>query len=60
VRAIVGVAKALGKQTIAEFVGDNETLALLREYGVDFAQGYHVGEPLPLPDRSRAAATEAA
>jgi EAL domain-containing protein (putative c-di-GMP-specific phosphodiesterase class I) len=48
VRAIVGVARALGKQTIAEFVGDAATVELLREYGVDFAQGYFIGEPAPI------------
>lgn len=49
VKAIVEVARSLGKQTIAEFVGDEETLRLLREYGVDYAQGYFVGEPHPWP-----------
>lgn len=50
VQAIVGVARGLGKRTIAEFVGDAETLTLLREYGVDFAQGYHIGRPGPIAD----------
>lgn len=45
VKGIVQVARGLGKQTIAEFVGDEETVRLLREYGVDYAQGYHLGEP---------------
>lgn len=45
VKAMVEVARGLGKQTIAEFVGDEETLRLLREYGVDYAQGYHIGRP---------------
>ena len=45
VEAIVGVARVLGKKTIAEFVGDEETVRLLREYGVDYAQGYHIGRP---------------
>jgi EAL domain-containing protein (putative c-di-GMP-specific phosphodiesterase class I) len=49
VQAIVGVARGLGKRTIAEFVGDDETLQLLRGYGVDFAQGYFIGHPAPLP-----------
>lgn len=55
VGAIVDVAHALGKQTIAEFVGDAVTLDLLREYGVDFAQGYYIGHPVPV-DRMRRAA----
>ncbi len=36
-------------QTIAEFVGDRgRPLALLRELGVDYAQGFEVGRPHPL------------
>jgi diguanylate cyclase (GGDEF)-like protein/PAS domain S-box-containing protein len=45
VEAIVQVCHQLEKRTIAEFVEDQATLDLLREYGVDFAQGYHVGRP---------------
>ncbi|MGZ6697837.1 MAG: EAL domain-containing protein, partial [Solirubrobacteraceae bacterium] len=37
-------------QTIAEGVEDAETLELLRGYGVDYAQGYHLGRPAPLQD----------
>jgi diguanylate cyclase (GGDEF)-like protein len=47
IEAIVQVARGLGKETIAEFVGDDETLALMRAYGVDFVQGYHIGRPAP-------------
>jgi len=47
VRAMVEVARGLGIQTIAEYVGDEETVRLLREYGVDYAQGYHIGRPDP-------------
>ncbi len=50
VKAIVEVARGLGKETIAEFVHDAETFRLLREYGVDYAQGYHVGQPLPVSE----------
>jgi EAL domain-containing protein (putative c-di-GMP-specific phosphodiesterase class I) len=45
VRAMVELAHGLGKQTIAEFVEDEETLQLLDELGVDYAQGYHIGRP---------------
>lgn len=51
VKAMVDVAKGLGVRTVAECVGDAETLALLKSYGVDFAQGYHVGRPGPFPVR---------
>ena len=50
VRAIVDLSLRLGKATIAEFVSDDETIELLREYGVDFAQGYHVGRPAPIEE----------
>jgi diguanylate cyclase (GGDEF)-like protein len=46
VQAIVGIAQGLGKTTIAEFVEDHDTATMLREYGVDMAQGYHFGAPV--------------
>jgi EAL domain-containing protein (putative c-di-GMP-specific phosphodiesterase class I) len=45
VQALVGVARGMGKQTIAEYVGDEPTMCLLRDYGVDYAQGFEVGRP---------------
>jgi EAL domain-containing protein (putative c-di-GMP-specific phosphodiesterase class I) len=50
VKAMVEVARGLGKRTIAEFVGDAETLDLLRGFGVDYAQGYYLGHPRPLSE----------
>ncbi len=47
-KALVEVARVLGKKTIAEFVGDAETLKILEAYGVDFAQGFYIGPPGPL------------
>src|SRR6202042_547117 len=48
VKAIVGLARDFGYQTIAEGVEDADTLALVKDYGVDFAQGFHLGRPAPL------------
>ena len=48
VRAIVGLADGFGYKTIAEGVEDAETLALLKDYGVDFAQGFYLGRPAPI------------
>ncbi|MCL5046087.1 MAG: EAL domain-containing protein, partial [Actinobacteria bacterium] len=45
VKAMVQVARGMEKRTVAEFVSDEETVQLLREYGVDYAQGYHIGRP---------------
>jgi EAL domain-containing protein (putative c-di-GMP-specific phosphodiesterase class I) len=33
---------------VGEGVEDGETLELLRELGVDYAQGFHIGRPSPL------------
>jgi diguanylate cyclase (GGDEF)-like protein len=50
VQAIVGIAQGLGKTTIAEFVEDEETTTMLRAYGVDMAQGYHLGVPVGIEE----------
>jgi EAL domain-containing protein (putative c-di-GMP-specific phosphodiesterase class I) len=44
-RAINDVVHAFGKQTVAEFVENEGTYRLIKEYGVDYAQGYHLGRP---------------
>jgi PAS domain S-box-containing protein len=49
VRAIVGVAQQFEIETIAEGVEDGATLEQLRRMGVDYAQGYHIGRPVPIP-----------
>jgi EAL domain-containing protein (putative c-di-GMP-specific phosphodiesterase class I) len=48
VKALVDLARGMGKQTIAEYVEDVATVELLREYGVDYAQGFEVGVPHPV------------
>jgi EAL domain-containing protein (putative c-di-GMP-specific phosphodiesterase class I) len=45
VKALAGVVGGMGRKTIAEFVGDEATMSMLRCYGVDYAQGYEVGRP---------------
>ena len=45
VQSMNQIAHALGKQTIAEFVENNQTLQLLKLYGINFAQGNFLGEP---------------
>lgn len=47
VEGIVHIARSLGQTTVAEGVEDQETIELLRGYGVDCAQGYHIGRPEP-------------
>ncbi|UCC55843.1 MAG: EAL domain-containing protein [Gammaproteobacteria bacterium] len=43
------IAHALGKQTIAECVENEETLQLLKEMGIDRAQGNYIGRPREAP-----------
>ncbi|TFH06551.1 MAG: EAL domain-containing protein [Candidatus Atribacteria bacterium] len=47
---MVHLAGSPGKQTIAEFVEDEETLDILRSIGVDCAQGFHIRRPRSLED----------
>ncbi len=56
VRAICSVARATGKLTIAEGIEDAQVEALLRDYAVDFGQGYHWHRPAPLDTLLRAVA----
>lgn len=45
VKAIIEMSKSAGKSSIAEFVSDANSLALLWRLGVDYAQGYYIHEP---------------
>ncbi len=42
------MSKVMNLKTIAEFVEDEHTAKLLHRLGVDYAQGYYCGRPLPL------------
>jgi PAS domain S-box-containing protein len=50
VRAVVSLARGFGQQTVAEGVEDEATMDLLRELGVDRAQGYAIARPAPVAD----------
>lgn len=51
VQAINQIGQVMGLKTIAEFVENDRVLGLLREIGVDFAQGYGIARPTPLIDQ---------
>jgi EAL domain-containing protein (putative c-di-GMP-specific phosphodiesterase class I) len=51
VGSVCRIAKVMGIKTIAEYVEDEAVLSLLRELGVDYAQGYGISEPAPLSRR---------
>ncbi len=48
VRSINEIGHVLGKRTIAEFVESDAIRHRLAELGVDYAQGYGVGRPVPI------------
>lgn len=60
VEAVVAIARGLGTPSLAEFVTDDDTLAAVRALGVDYAQGFHLGRPVPVADALRAVAARAA
>ncbi|MDO8826998.1 EAL domain-containing protein [Methylophaga sp.] len=45
IKAIVEIAKQAGKRTIAEFVSDAVSMALLWRLGADYAQGFYIHQP---------------
>jgi EAL domain-containing protein (putative c-di-GMP-specific phosphodiesterase class I) len=48
VSSINDIGHRLGVLTVAESVEDEETMRTLRTIGVDYAQGYVIGRPMPL------------
>jgi EAL domain-containing protein (putative c-di-GMP-specific phosphodiesterase class I) len=44
----VQIARGLGTPSLAEFVTDSDTLEAVRALGVDYAQGFHLGAPVPV------------
>lgn len=53
VTSINDIGHASGKQIIAEYVETDDLLQLVREVGVDYAQGYSISCPSPLPESLR-------
>jgi EAL domain-containing protein (putative c-di-GMP-specific phosphodiesterase class I) len=50
VQSINEIGHLMGKRTVAEFVEDNAVLELLKASGIDYAQGYAIGRPMPLAE----------
>jgi len=46
VKGMASMARDMGKKTVAEFVENAETLAMLVEFGVDMVQGYYMDKPI--------------
>ena len=50
VKSINEIGHFMGKKIIAEYVQDDETIQLLKDLGVDYAQGYGIEKPRLLDD----------
>jgi PAS domain S-box-containing protein len=50
IEAIVSLARGMGQETVAEGVETEATLQIVRQLGVDYAQGYHFARPAPADD----------
>ncbi len=48
VKSINDIGQVMGMQTIAEFVENDDIKSMLSKLGVNYAQGYGIGKPLPL------------
>jgi EAL domain-containing protein (putative c-di-GMP-specific phosphodiesterase class I) len=55
VEAINQLGHVMGIQTIAEYVETREVLEKLRTIGVDYAQGFALGYPVPIDEALAAA-----
>lgn len=49
-KAILNLADSFSKMVTAEGVEDAETLATLRKWGCQYAQGYYISRPIPVDD----------
>lgn len=45
VKAINDISQSMGKRTVAEFIESSTLLEAVREIGIDFGQGHHLGDP---------------
>lgn len=50
VKSVTRVAHTVGINTIAEFVETPQMVLLLRDIGVDYAQGLIIGQPIPIAE----------
>ncbi|MFT5349493.1 MAG: EAL domain-containing protein (putative c-di-GMP-specific phosphodiesterase class I), partial [Gammaproteobacteria bacterium] len=50
VKSINEIGHVMGMKTIAEFVENDVIKGMLKEIGVDYAQGYGIGKPQPFDE----------
>ncbi|KAB0670145.1 bifunctional diguanylate cyclase/phosphodiesterase [Oryzomonas sagensis] len=47
VKTLAVLAKEFGIQSVAEYIENEELFEAVRKMGIDYAQGYHTGMPMP-------------
>jgi len=47
VENIVDFSRKVGAKTVAEYVDSKELLALVQDLGIDYSQGFYIGQPSP-------------
>ncbi|WP_338036103.1 EAL domain-containing protein [Halomonas binhaiensis] len=50
VKAVADIAFGFGKQAIAEYVDHEALIPLLTSYGIEYGQGFHLGQPVPMEE----------
>jgi diguanylate cyclase (GGDEF)-like protein len=50
VQSMIDIAHGLDKEVVAEFIENADTLGILTEMGIDYAQGYYIGKPTLYPE----------
>lgn len=50
VKTMVELADAFGIETVAEWVGDEESAQILTRVGITYLQGFHFGQPIPVEE----------
>ncbi len=50
VKTMVELADTFGMETVAEWVGDEESARILTRAGVTYLQGFHFGKPIPVEE----------
>lgn len=53
VRLIGETGKAAGMKIVAEYVQDGSSLALLAQFGIEYAQGFYIGRPTAAPTSNK-------
>ena len=50
VKSMCEIARMMNMKITAEYVESEDALQILRESGVDFVQGFHIGRPVPMDE----------